>query len=154
MSAERNKATVRRFWECVWNEGELSIFDEIVSADFRGHGPGPLLLTRSQFRDALHLIHSLQEAKDTTVHYKVEMTIAEGSGVAILLSVKNDEQSKWMRMLEDVSREVDLHSTMFNAATPLYFTVFYLLEDEQIVEQWLPTDSAPPSLMRSNKPTL
>jgi len=146
MSADHNKATVRRFWECVWNEQKVSTIDEIVSPDFRSHGPGPLLLTRNQFRDALQLVHALQEAKHTRVHHKVEMIIAEKSTVAILLSVKNDEQRKWARLLEDVSGDIDLPTAMFNAASPLYFAVFYRMEDGYIVEQWLPTDNAAPSL--------
>ena len=40
MSTEQNKTIVRRYWEQVWNQGNLSVMDELVAADFDGH-PAP-----------------------------------------------------------------------------------------------------------------
>jgi len=37
MSTEQNKALVRRYWEEVWNNGNLAVVDELIAADFDGH---------------------------------------------------------------------------------------------------------------------
>ena len=39
MSAEENKAIVRRVFEEVWNKGNLDIIDELVASDFVRHDP-------------------------------------------------------------------------------------------------------------------
>jgi steroid delta-isomerase-like uncharacterized protein len=40
MSTEQNKTLVRRYWEEVWNQGNLAVVDELIAADFDGH-PAP-----------------------------------------------------------------------------------------------------------------
>ena len=40
MSTEQNKTIVRRYWEEVWNQGNLAVVDELIAADFDGH-PAP-----------------------------------------------------------------------------------------------------------------
>ena len=37
MSTEQNKALVRRYWEEVWNNGNLAVVDELIGTDFDGH---------------------------------------------------------------------------------------------------------------------
>ena len=39
MSAEGNKALVRRIFEEVWNAGNLDVFDETIAADYVLHDP-------------------------------------------------------------------------------------------------------------------
>ena len=41
MSAEQNKAILRRFFEEIFNNGDLSVADEIVAADYVNHNPAP-----------------------------------------------------------------------------------------------------------------
>lgn len=41
MSTESNKAILRRLDDEVFNQGNLSIIDEVVSADFVNHDPFP-----------------------------------------------------------------------------------------------------------------
>jgi steroid delta-isomerase-like uncharacterized protein len=38
--SEANKAVVRRFFEEVWNDGNLDAIDELISADHVDHDPG------------------------------------------------------------------------------------------------------------------
>jgi steroid delta-isomerase-like uncharacterized protein len=40
MSTEQNKTIVRRYWEEVWNQGNLAVVDELIATDFDGH-PAP-----------------------------------------------------------------------------------------------------------------
>jgi len=37
MSTEQNKTIVRRYWEEVWNQGNLAVVDELIASDFDGH---------------------------------------------------------------------------------------------------------------------
>jgi steroid delta-isomerase-like uncharacterized protein len=37
--SEENKALVRRFFEEVWNKGNMSVIDEIIDSDFVQHDP-------------------------------------------------------------------------------------------------------------------
>ena len=41
MSAEENKAIVRRWFEEFWSRGNLDVADEILAADYIGHGNPP-----------------------------------------------------------------------------------------------------------------
>jgi steroid delta-isomerase-like uncharacterized protein len=34
---EQNKTFVRRYWEEVWNKGNLAVVDELIATDFDGH---------------------------------------------------------------------------------------------------------------------
>ena len=33
MSTEQNKALVRRYWEDVWNKGNLALLDELIATE-------------------------------------------------------------------------------------------------------------------------
>jgi steroid delta-isomerase-like uncharacterized protein len=37
MSTEQNKTLVRRYWEEVWNQGNLAVLDDLIATDFDGH---------------------------------------------------------------------------------------------------------------------
>ena len=39
MSIEQNKIIARRYFEEIWNQGELAVVDETFSPTFVGHGP-------------------------------------------------------------------------------------------------------------------
>ena len=40
MVETENKAVFRRFYEDVWNEGDLAVVDELFAADFVNHAVG------------------------------------------------------------------------------------------------------------------
>ncbi|MFO7916609.1 MAG: ester cyclase [Anaerolineae bacterium] len=40
MSVKENKATIRRFWDQVFNERDLDLIDELFTADWAYHGAG------------------------------------------------------------------------------------------------------------------
>jgi len=79
MSTEDNKATLRRFFEEVWNRGNLAVIDELLSSNHAFHEPnspepirGPegfkqyVIMNRNAFPDA---------------HITIEDLIAEGDKV-------------------------------------------------------------------------
>jgi len=46
-SAENHKAIVQRFWDEVWNKGNLAAADEICAANYTDHGPAIADVTTS-----------------------------------------------------------------------------------------------------------
>ncbi|MCB0144029.1 MAG: ester cyclase, partial [Caldilineaceae bacterium] len=66
MSTETNKAIVRRLWEEVWNQGNLSVCDEIFDADYAAHEKGFVPVLRAAFPD---------------LHFTIEDMIAEDDKV-------------------------------------------------------------------------
>jgi predicted ester cyclase len=78
MTTEENKATVRRFFEELFNQGNLAIADEIVDVDHLDHMLGP---------DVPRGPASVQEAVRANralfpdLRFTVEDTIAEGDRV-------------------------------------------------------------------------
>lgn len=69
--AERNKRVVQRFYEEMWNEGNLEVADEVFSPEFVGHAPGDLGVRGpdgvkgfvQQWRDAFPDLHIAIEAQ-------------------------------------------------------------------------------------------
>jgi steroid delta-isomerase-like uncharacterized protein len=41
MSVKENKSTLRRFFDEIFNQGDLAVADEIVAADYVNHNPAP-----------------------------------------------------------------------------------------------------------------
>jgi ketosteroid isomerase-like protein len=47
---DENKQTVRRFYESVWNNGDIAAIDEIFASDFVNNDPGPHPADRDGFK--------------------------------------------------------------------------------------------------------
>jgi len=88
---ESNKATLTRFWEEVWNRGDLGVVDEIFHAGFVDHGLAPGLTQQGpegakeavlQFRNAfpdLHLdVSHLVAERDKVFTYWIATGTHEG----------------------------------------------------------------------------
>ncbi|HTK93318.1 MAG TPA: ester cyclase [Verrucomicrobiae bacterium] len=75
MSAEQNKAMVRRFFEEVWNHGEDDVVDEIFA-------PTILFNGQSITREALKRGLAGRRAAFSDIHVTVEDQVAEGEKVS------------------------------------------------------------------------
>ena len=78
MSADRNKASARRFVEEAFNKGNLGIIDEMVTADYVDHSLPPQL---PGCRDGLRQFAAMYRAAFPDIHYHVEDEVAEGEMV-------------------------------------------------------------------------
>lgn len=79
---DNNKATVRRFYEEVWNGGNLELVDELIAPSFVNHGTGS---ERGSDREAFkRTIHEVRTGLNFT--HTVEELVAEGETVVARLS--------------------------------------------------------------------
>jgi serine phosphatase RsbU (regulator of sigma subunit) len=75
---ENNKALVRRFFDEVYNRGNLDIADELLSADYVDHTTPP---GRHAGREGLKRSVAKQRASSSDLHISIEEQIAEGDKV-------------------------------------------------------------------------
>ncbi len=96
MSAEENKATLRRAYEQIFNQGNLDQIEQFVSTDLVDHGAPPpgmeglegvevLRQTAKVFRDAF-----------PDLQFTAEDMIAEGEKVAARLTMSGTHQGEFM----------------------------------------------------------
>ncbi len=78
MSAEQNKAVIRRYIEEVWSSGNLEAADEIVDEAFIFRGPIRELEGRDAFKQFVAGIH----AAIPDIHFTIEDSVAERDEVA------------------------------------------------------------------------
>ena len=92
MSAEDNKAIVRRFYEEVFNQRNLAVVDELCITNHLFHNPPTTLQGREEFKQLLSVyITAFPDARFT-----VEDLIAEGDRVASRYTFRGTHQGDLM----------------------------------------------------------
>ena len=92
MSAEDNKAIVRRFYEEVFNQRNLAVVDELCTTNHLFHNPHTTLQGREEFKQLLSVyITAFPDARFT-----VEDLIAEGDRVASRYTFRGTHQGDLM----------------------------------------------------------
>lgn len=76
--SEENKAVLRRFYEEVWNEGNLDAIDEIMSPNFTNQTAQPGI---SPDRDGVKQFLAAYHSAFSDAHMRVEDQVAEGDRV-------------------------------------------------------------------------
>jgi steroid delta-isomerase-like uncharacterized protein len=76
---ERNKVILNRFWEEVWDQGNLDVVDEIFHQDFVDHGLAPGL-TKQGPEGAKEAVKQFRDAMPD-LYLKVDDIMAEGDKV-------------------------------------------------------------------------
>jgi steroid delta-isomerase-like uncharacterized protein len=96
MSAEDNKALVRRFLEDVWNKHDPAVVDEIFAADFVGRGPEipGFPPTREGLKEFVRVY--LRAFPDT--HFTVEDQLVEGDRVVTRWTGRGTQTGELMDM--------------------------------------------------------
>ncbi len=75
--SEENKAIVRRAFEEVWNQGNLSVIDEILSPEYTGHAPPESVKSSEEFKE---LVMKYRAALPD-IHFTIEEMEAVGDKV-------------------------------------------------------------------------
>jgi steroid delta-isomerase-like uncharacterized protein len=84
VSAEANKAVIRRLVEEVYNEGNLDVVDELVAPDVFNH---PAVPEHQHGLDGFKHVIEWVRAIGPDTHYDIDDTIAEGDKVAVRMTV-------------------------------------------------------------------
>jgi steroid delta-isomerase-like uncharacterized protein len=121
MSAEQNKALVRRFYEEI-DKGNLAAMDELVAEDYVDHSPPPfpgLGTGRAGLKQAFEIFWEA-----TPGYHKIEDQIAEGNKVVT-------------RMTAYGSHEGDLPGIPRTGnKLEMTATVIHRIEDGKLAEKW------------------
>lgn len=124
MSAAENKAIVRRYYEEVWNRGNLAILPEVVATEHEDHDPAPLV-GGGQGRERVARIVAAYRAAFPDLHFTLEDMIAEGDTVV----------TRWMGDGTHRGALGDIPPTGRQAEVTGVF--IDRLADGQIVESWI-----------------
>lgn len=104
MSVDANKALIRRFYEQVWDKGNLDVADEVFAADYIRHdlrqtaappGPPGQKQVAAAFREAF-----------PDLRFEVELVLGEGDYVAARWTATGTHSRPWGG-LEPTGRSVD-----------------------------------------------
>ncbi len=86
MSEQDNKAIIHRFYEEVWNKGDLALFDELVAPGFVNHGFGSETGSDGEaFKRTISKVRANLDFRHT-----VEELIAEGDTVVARLTGRGE----------------------------------------------------------------
>ncbi|UCC75023.1 MAG: ester cyclase [Gemmatimonadota bacterium] len=91
--SEQNKAIVRRFIEEVWNKGNLSVLDEVYTADYVYRGPGGQEIKGPE---GFKQVVAMYRAAFPNLHCTVEDQVAEGDKVATRWSLRGTHEAELM----------------------------------------------------------
>lgn len=97
MSTESNKATVRRFYEEVFNQRNVDIIDELVSPKFKNNDPTPVASRDPE--SMKQFIHTFTTAFPDH-HHQIEDLIAEGDRVVMRCTLTATHKGKFPGFLE------------------------------------------------------
>ena len=138
MSTEDNKVIVRRFYEEVWNKGNVTAVDELLAPNYVNHFDSPTNVSVPE-----HFQQNREEAKHfipqwltafPDLHFIVEFQVAEGDLVVTRGTAHGTHQGEY-RGLE------------FKGIPPTgkqvtwTFTAIDRITDGKIAESWLNDDS-------------
>ena len=93
MLSETNKTVVRRFFEEVWNKGNLTLLNEIIAKDHVSSGPGTLPGLPTGPEGSKQLVTVYRNAFPD-VHFTIDEQIAEGDKVVTRWSAHGTHQGE------------------------------------------------------------
>jgi steroid delta-isomerase-like uncharacterized protein len=95
MSLEANKATVQHLYEQLFNQGNLSVADEVIAPDFINHNEPP---ESNRGPESMRQLITRLRTAFPDMHYTVEELVAEGDTVAIRVTVSATHRGPFQGM--------------------------------------------------------
>ena len=125
MSAEENKALIRRLVDEVYNDNDLDVLDKLVAQDIINHSAVP---EHQHGIEGFRHVNEWVRAAFSDVHYEIEDMIAEGDMVACRITVSGTQDGEFQG----------------NPPTGKRFSVdhvhWHRLADGKLVERWAVRD--------------
>ncbi len=110
MSAEENKAIIRRVWEEVFNKGGLAVADEIMAANYVYRGPGGQELKGPEgFKQLVTMFRTAFP----DLHATVEDMFAEGDKVAHRATIRGTHKGDLMG-IAPTGKQVTVSATVIS----------------------------------------
>lgn len=91
MSEQYNKAIISRFYEKVWNEGDLTLADELMATNFVCHGSRGDALDREGYKRYVSKLRA-----DLNFQHSIEDIVAEGDTVVARLTGYGETRRKFL----------------------------------------------------------
>ena len=125
MSAEENKASIRRYVEEAWNKGSVDIIDELMATHYARHMAisAPPLTREGQKQRILGFRRAFPDLRLT-----IEDMVAEGEKVSFRLTLRGTHQGEFM-CVPPTGKQI-----VVGAVDVARF------EDGKVAEQWGQTD--------------
>jgi len=93
MSAE-NEALIRRWWEELWNHGDLAVADQIIAPDFTDHDPASPWVPPGI--DGCKTLVTGYRTVFPDLHFTVEQQVASGDNVVAHWRARGTQRSELM----------------------------------------------------------
>jgi len=121
MSVEDNKAILVRFWEEIFNKGDVSLIDDLVAVDYLNHDlvPGETPGSEGLKGFILYLRNAFPD-----IHFDIEQTVAEDDLVV----------SRWQSTATHRGEFMGIPPTGLSAV--LNGMAIHRVENGKIVEAW------------------
>jgi len=127
MSVEENKAIVRRFYEEIWNKGDMTTADELIASNIIDHDQNPQ--TRVRGPESLKQLATSVRTTFPDIHFTVEDEIGEGDRVAVRWTMRGTHKGEFMGMAA-TGRQVRVEGIHF-----------WRVAGDKIVEVWVNRDN-------------
>lgn len=125
VSLEENKTLVQRLINEAWNKGNLSVVDEILSANYILHINAPGARTDLEgYKQAISMYHNAFSG----CNFTVEDMIAEGDKVVIRWTIRGTHTGEYMGIAA-TGKEVTVTGIAIRR-----------IESDKIVEEWVEMD--------------
>ncbi len=92
MSVEQNKALDRRYYEEIWNQGNVASYEELASPDVVTHGTPPGIT--GDFEGIKQAI-SIHRTGYPDMHFEIEDQLAEGDKVVTRSTLTGTHRGEW-----------------------------------------------------------
>jgi steroid delta-isomerase-like uncharacterized protein len=121
MSTEQNRAILRRRVEEIWNQGNLSVIDDLIAADFVSNGQA---IGREGFRQFVSTVRTAFP----DLQFTVEDIVTEGDKVCVRYVGRGTQQGEFAGLPA--------------SGKPVHFTGIdiFRIADGQMAEEWLMYD--------------
>lgn len=121
-----NKAILRRFFEEVYNQGNLAVADDLVAADYVSHNPAP---GEAPGREGLKAFVAYLRRALADLHVTIEAQVAEEDRVATRYTIRGRQEGEFAG-IPPTGKLVIITATSMHR-----------IEDGRIRESWLNWDT-------------